>query len=176
MNAQKNRIYYLSWATISAGCSLVVITRGLMVGETPNIDRIANEGGIFMSAYAESSCTAGRTAFLTEHDSYACRHANATVAGRYFDYLRPGTLTLARFLLNLGYTTGQFGKNHLGDNPESAACQPTASRNSGVTSHHLDAAEQVSFPDINSSPDCAGCHPAVQNDSDSRSSEPPGRS
>src|SRR5258708_15690778 len=39
--------------------------RGLMVGETPNIDRIANEGGIFMAAYAESSCTAGRTAFFT---------------------------------------------------------------------------------------------------------------
>ena len=39
--------------------------RGLMVGETPNIDRIAKEGGIFMTAYAESSCTAGRTAFFT---------------------------------------------------------------------------------------------------------------
>ena len=39
--------------------------RGLMVGETPNIDRIANEGGMFMTYYAESSCTAGRTAFFT---------------------------------------------------------------------------------------------------------------
>jgi arylsulfatase len=39
--------------------------RGLMVGETPNIDRLAKEGGIFMAAYAESSCTAGRTSFIT---------------------------------------------------------------------------------------------------------------
>ena len=54
-----------SWATTSAGCSRAVYHRGLMVGETPNIDRIANEGGMFMHYYAESSCTAGRNAFIT---------------------------------------------------------------------------------------------------------------
>ena len=58
--------------------------RGLMVGETPNIDRIANEGGMFMHYYAESSCTAGRTAFYHRHASVPRGHAPAAVAGRHF--------------------------------------------------------------------------------------------
>ena len=47
-----------------------IYQRGLMVGETPNIDRIGNEGGIFMHYYAESSCTVGRTAFITGMNPY----------------------------------------------------------------------------------------------------------
>jgi arylsulfatase len=131
--------------------------RGLMVGETPNIDRIANEGGIFMSAYAESSCTAGRTAFLTGMTPMRAGMLMPQLPGA-ISYLRPGTPTLARFLLNLGYTTGQFGKNHLGDNPESL---PTANGFQEFWGYlyHLDAMEQVSFPDINSSPTVQGVIP-----------------
>ena len=58
--------------------------RGLMVGETPNIDRIANEGGLFMHYYAESSCTAGRCAFVTGMHSLPRGHAPAAVARRDF--------------------------------------------------------------------------------------------
>ena len=58
--------------------------RGLMVGETPNIDRIAKEGGMFMHYYAESSCTAGRCAFVTGMHPYPGGHAPAAVAGRHF--------------------------------------------------------------------------------------------
>src|SRR3954467_13337844 len=96
--------------------------RGLMVGETPNIDRLAKEGGLFMTAYAESSCTAGRTAFLTGMTPMRAGMLMPQLPGA-ISYLRPGTPSLAKFMLNLGYTTGQFGKNHLGDNPESL---PTA--------------------------------------------------
>src|SRR4029077_9182074 len=63
--------------------------RGLMVGETPNIDRIANEGGIFMAAYAESSCTAGRTAFLTGMTPMRAGMLMPQLPGA-ISYLRPG--------------------------------------------------------------------------------------
>jgi arylsulfatase A-like enzyme len=124
--------------------------RGLMVGETPNIDRIANEGGIFMAAYAESSCTAGRTAFFTGMTPMRAGMLMPQLPGA-ISYLRPGTPTLAKFLHDLGYTTGQFGKNHLGDNPDSL---PTAHGFQEFWGYlyHLDAMEQVSFPDINKSP------------------------
>ena len=75
-------------------------------------------------------------------------------------YLRPGTPALAQFLYNLGYTTGEFGKNHLGDNPDSL---PTAHGFQEFWGYlyHLDAMEQVSFPDINKSPtDQAVCRRA----------------
>ena len=66
-------------------------------------------------------------------------------------YLRPGTPCLAQFLLDQGYTTGEFGKNHLGDHPDSL---PTAHGFQEFWGYlyHLDAMQQVSFPDINSSP------------------------
>src|SRR6476620_8385446 len=125
--------------------------RGLMVGETPNIDRIAKEGGMFMHYYAESSCTAGRTAFFTGMHPYRAGMVLPQLPGA-ISYLRPGTPALAKFLLDLGYTTGEFGKNHLGDNPDSL---PTAHGFQEFWGYlyHLDAMEQVSFPDINSSPD-----------------------
>ena len=66
-------------------------------------------------------------------------------------YLRPGTPCIAQFLLDQGYTTGEFGKNHLGDHPDSL---PTAHGFQEFWGYlyHLDAMQQVSFPDINSSP------------------------
>ena len=68
--------------------------RGLMVGETPNIDRIANEGGIFMHYYAESSCTAGRSAFFTGMHPYRAGMVLPQLPGA-ISYLRPGTPALA---------------------------------------------------------------------------------
>src|SRR6201982_1644650 len=124
--------------------------RGLMVGETPNIDRIANEGGMFMHYYAESSCTAGRTAFFTGMHPYRAARVLPQLPGP-ISYRRPGTPALAQFLLDLGYTTGEFGKNHLGDNPDSL---PTAHGFQEFWGYlyHLDVMQQVSFPDINKSP------------------------
>src|SRR6188508_3638057 len=124
--------------------------RGLMVGETPNIDRIAKEGGMFMHYYAESSCTAGRCAFITGMHPYRAGMVLPQLPGA-ISYLRPGTPALAKFLYDLGYTTGEFGKNHLGDNPDSL---PTAHGFQEFWGYlyHLDAMQQVSFPDINKSP------------------------
>ncbi len=125
--------------------------RGLMVGETPNIDRIGNEGGIFMHYYAESSCTAGRCAFITGMHPFRAGMVLPQLPGA-ISYLRPGTPCLAQFLYDLGYSTGEFGKNHLGDHPDSL---PTAHGFQEFWGYlyHLDAMQQVSFPDINSSPD-----------------------
>ena len=87
--------------------------RGLMVGETPNIDRIGYEGAIFMTYYAEQSCTAGRNAFFTGMHPLRTGMIPPQLPGSP-SYLRPGTPALAKFLHDLGYTTGEFGKNHLG--------------------------------------------------------------
>ena len=94
--------------------------RGLMVGETPNIDRIGHEGAIFMTYYAEQSCTAGRNAFFTGMHPLRTGMIPPQLPGSP-SYLRPGTPALAKFLLDLGYNTGEFGKNHLGDHIAGAA-------------------------------------------------------
>jgi arylsulfatase A-like enzyme len=124
--------------------------RGLMVGETPNIDRIANEGGLFMTYYAESSCTAGRCAFVTGMHPYRVGLLLPELPGA-ISYLRPGTPCIGQFMLDLGYTTGEFGKNHLGDHPDSL---PTAHGFQEFWGYlyHLDAMQQVSFLDINKTP------------------------
>ncbi len=134
--------------------------RGLMVGETPNIDRIAKEGGMFMHYYAESSCTAGRCAFVTGMHPYRAGMVLPQLPGA-ISYLRPGTPCLAKFLLDLGYNTGQFGKNHLGDHPDSLPTAHGFQEYWGYL-YHLDAMQQVSFPDINSSPTVQAIAPPLK--------------
>src|SRR5262245_48745588 len=85
--------------------------RGLMVGETPNIDRIGNEGAIFMDYVAMQSCTSGRNAFFTGMYPVRTGMIPPQLPGSP-SYLRPGTPAVAKFLLDLGYNTGEFGKNH----------------------------------------------------------------
>jgi arylsulfatase A-like enzyme len=121
--------------------------RGLMVGETPNIDRIGNEGAIFMDYVAMQSCTSGRNAFFTGMYPLRTGMIPPQLPGSP-SYLRPGTPALAKFLLDLGYNTGEFGKNHLGDH---TASLPTAHgfQECWGYLYHLDAMQQVSFPDIN---------------------------
>ena len=133
--------------------------RGLMVGETPNIDRIGNEGAIFMHYYAEQSCTAGRNAFFTGMHPLRTGMIPPQLPGSP-SYLRPGTPALAKFLLDLGYNTGEFGKNHLGDHTDAL---PTAHGFQEFWGYlyHLDAMQGVSFTDINDLADPAGHRPAV---------------
>ena len=123
---------------------------GLAVGETPNIDRIGHEGAKFMTYYAEQSCTAGRTAFITGMQPVRVGMVLPEIPGSP-SYLRTGTPTLAKFLYDLGYTTGEFGKNHLGDTTESLPTAHGFQEYWGYL-YHLDAMQQVSFPDINKSP------------------------
>ena len=124
--------------------------RGLMVGETPNIDRIGSEGAIFMDYYAEQSCTAGRNAFFTGMHPLRTGMIPPQLPGSP-SYLRPGTPALAWFLRDLGYNTGEFGKNHLGDHTDAL---PTAHGFHEFWGYlyHLDAMQGVSFPDINKTP------------------------
>lgn len=124
--------------------------QGLMVGETPNIDRIGREGAKFMTYYAEQSCTAGRNAFFTGMHPLRTGMIPPQLPGSP-SYLRPGTPALAKFLHDLGYNTGEFGKNHLGDHTDAL---PTAHGFQEFWGYlyHLDAMQGVSFPDINKTP------------------------
>jgi arylsulfatase len=135
--------------------------QGWAVGETPNIDRIANEGGKFTDYYAEQSCTAGRNAFFTGMTPLRTGMIPPQLPGSP-SYLQPGTPALAKFLLDLGYNTGEFGKNHLGDH---AAALPTAHGFQEFWGYlyHLDAMEAVSFPDINTTPTTQAFVPPCKN-------------
>ena len=134
---------------------------GLGLGETPNIDRIGNEGARFVSYYAEQSCTAGRNAFFTGMTPLRTGMIPPQLPGSP-SFLRPGTPALAKFLHDLGYNTGEFGKNHLGDHTDAL---PTAHGFQEFWGYlyHLDAMEQVSFPDINKSPTQQGFAPPCKN-------------
>ncbi len=90
---------------------------GTMGYRTPNIDRIAREGVLFTDHYAQPSCTAGRAALIT--GQYPIRSGMTTVGRPGAELgLKPESHTLAEVLRPLGYATGQFGKNHLGDRNE----------------------------------------------------------
>jgi arylsulfatase len=88
--------------------------RGMMSGKTPNLDKLAAEGMLFTDYYAEASCTAGRANFIT--GEIPLRTGLTTVGQAGADVGIPDqAVTLATVLKELGYATGQFGKNHLGD-------------------------------------------------------------
>src|ERR1700761_2893763 len=91
--------------------------RGIMSGKTPNLDKLASEGMMFTDYYAEASCTAGRANFIT--GELPIRTGLTTVGQAGADIGLPAqAVTLATVLKSMGYATGQFGKNHLGDRNE----------------------------------------------------------
>lgn len=87
---------------------------GMMGYKTPNIDRLAKEGARFTDYYAEQSCTAGRAAFITGQMPVRTGMTKVGLPGSDLG-LQPEDPTLAELLKPMGYATGQFGKNHLGD-------------------------------------------------------------
>ena len=91
--------------------------RGMMGYRTPNIDRIANEGALFTDCYGQQSCTAGRSAFITGQSPMRTGLLKVGLPGAK-EGLSDKDPTLADLLKPLGYVTGQFGKNHLGDRNE----------------------------------------------------------
>ncbi len=92
-------------------------SRGMVGYRTPNIDRLAREGMIFTDYYAEQSCTAGRSAFITGQHPVRTGLTKVGLPGANLG-LRAEDPTIAELLKPLGYMTGQFGKNHLGDRDE----------------------------------------------------------
>ena len=131
--------------------------QGLMAGETPNIDRIGREGMRFIDAYAEQSCTAGRNAFMTGMNPLRTGLIVPQLPGSP-SWLRPGTPSVAKVLHDLGYNTGQFGKNHLGDNVEALPTAHGFEEYWGYL-YHLDAMQQVSYPDVYKNPNQLGVAP-----------------
>src|SRR6476661_335680 len=133
---------------------------GLGLGETPNIDRIGHEGAKFMGYLAMQSCTSGRNAFFTGMYPLRTGMIPPQLPGSP-SYLQPGTPALAKFLLDLGYNTGEVGKNHLGDHTDAL---PTAHGFQEFWGYlyHLDAMQGVRFPDINKTPTEQGVAPPCE--------------
>ena len=92
-------------------------TFGLMGYKTPNIDRLAKEGLMFTDYYAEQSCTAGRSSFITGQCTFRTGLSKVGIPAAPIG-LQAKDATIAELLKPLGYATGQFGKNHLGDKNE----------------------------------------------------------
>src|SRR5262245_12608550 len=94
--------------------NLSCYSSGLMGYRTPNIDRLAAEGMRFTDSYGEQSCTAGRAAFITGQSVFRTGLSKVGIPASPVG-LQAGDPTIAELLKPLGYATGQFGKNHLGD-------------------------------------------------------------
>jgi arylsulfatase A-like enzyme len=91
--------------------------QGVVGYKTPHIDRIAKEGMIFTDYYAENSCTAGRSSFITGQSPKRTGLSKVGMPGATVG-LQARDVTIAEALKPMGYATGQFGKNHLGDRDE----------------------------------------------------------
>ncbi|MEB3337932.1 MAG: arylsulfatase [Leptolyngbyaceae bacterium] len=131
--------------------NLSCYTDGLMGYLTPHIDRIAHEGVRFTDYYGEQSCTAGRSAFITGQCVYRTGLSKVGLPGADLG-LRAKDPTIAELLKPLGYATGQFGKNHLGDKDEFL---PTAHGFDEFFGnlYHLNAEEEPELPDYPSPKD-----------------------
>ena len=111
-NGQPNIV--VIWGDDIGITNLSCYSDGLMGYRTPNIDRVANEGMRFTDSYGEQSCTAGRSAFITGQSVYRTGLSKVGMPGS--DIGMPAEdPTIAELLKPLGYATGQYGKNHLGD-------------------------------------------------------------
>ena len=105
------------WGDDIGQANVSAYTHGLMGYRTPNIDRVAQEGMLFTDYYAEQSCTAGRSSFIT--GQCTLRTGLSKVGAPSADQgLQARDVTIAQLLKTHGYATGQFGKNHLGDRNE----------------------------------------------------------
>jgi arylsulfatase len=125
-------------------------SRGMMGYKTPNIDRVATEGATFTDWYGQQSCTAGRAAFITGQNPLRTGMTKVGMPGSTLG-LQPEDPTIAELLKPLGYATGQFGKNHLGDRNEFL---PTAHGFDEFFGnlYHLNAEEEPELPDYPKDP------------------------
>jgi arylsulfatase A-like enzyme len=127
-----------------------VYNNGIMGYRTPNIDRIAREGALFTDYYAEQSCTAGRSAFICGQSPFRTGLTKVGLPGSDIG-LQPQDPTLAEILKPLGYATGQFGKNHLGDRDQFLPTVHGFDEFFGNL-YHLNAEEEPEYPDYPKDP------------------------
>src|SRR5499433_3426295 len=128
----------IGWANIG------VYNQGIMASRTPNLDRLASEGMRFTDYYAEASCTAGRANFITGELPIRTGMTTVGQAGSPVG-LPAEAVTLATVLKDMGYATGQFGKNHLGDLNEFLPTVHGFDEFFGYL-YHLDAMEDPAHP------------------------------
>jgi arylsulfatase len=133
------------WGDDIGQSNLSCYSDGLMGYRTPNIDRIANEGMRFTDSYAEQSCTAGRSSFITGQSGFRSGNTKVGMPGAA-QGLQPRDVTIAQLLKAQGYATGQFGKNHLGDRNEFLPTMHGFDEYYGPL-YHLNASEEPELRD-----------------------------
>ncbi|HMN43353.1 MAG TPA: arylsulfatase [Povalibacter sp.] len=127
-----------------------IYNNGIMGYRTPNIDRIGREGAMFTDWYGQQSCTAGRAAFVTGQSPIRTGLTKVGLPGADVG-LRAQDPSVAEFMKNLGYATGQFGKNHLGDKDEFLPTNHGFDEFFGNL-YHLNAEEEPENPDYPKDP------------------------
>lgn len=148
--ADKKPNIVIIWGDDIGQSNVSAYSKGMMGYRTPNIDRVANEGMIFTDYYAEQSCTAGRSAFITGQSVFRTGLSKVGLPGADLG-MRKEDPTIAELLKAQGYVTGQFGKNHLGDKDEHL---PTAHGFDEFYGnlYHLNAEEEPELPDYPQDP------------------------
>ncbi|MFO1056562.1 MAG: arylsulfatase [Dongiaceae bacterium] len=133
------------WGDDIGQSNVSAYSRGLMGYQTPNIDRVAKEGMMFTDYYGEQSCTAGRASFITGQSGLRTGLTKVGLPGATVG-LQKEDPTIAELLKPLGYATGQFGKNHLGDRNEYLPTVHGFDEFYGNL-YHLNAEEEPQLPD-----------------------------
>ncbi|WP_448580001.1 arylsulfatase, partial [Thermaurantiacus sp.] len=135
----------IMWGDDIGQSNLSVFTKGMMGYRTPNIDRVADEGMLFTDYYAEQSCTAGRASFITGQCGLRTGLTKVGMPGAK-EGMKAEIPTIATVLKSCGYSTGQFGKNHLGDRDEHLPTMHGFDEFFGNL-YHLNAEEEPENPD-----------------------------
>jgi len=148
--ADKKPNIVVIWGDDIGQSDISAYTMGLMGFKTPNIDRVAKEGVIFTDFYAEQSCTAGRSSFITGQCGLRTGNTKVGLPGAALG-IQPRDVTIAELLKGQGYATGQFGKNHLGDLDEHLPTAHGFDEFYGPL-YHLNASEEPELPDYPKDP------------------------
>jgi arylsulfatase A-like enzyme len=130
--------------------NISAFSKGMMGYQTPNIDRLAREGVAFTDAYADQSCTAGRSSFITGQSPFRTGLSKVGMPGAK-EGISDKDPTIASLLKEQGYATGQFGKNHLGDRNEHLPTVHGFDEFFGAL-YHLNASEEPEQPDYPKDP------------------------
>jgi arylsulfatase len=143
--AKKQPNILILWGDDVGWWNISYNSRGQMGYRTPNIDRVGNEGVAFTDYYAQQSCTAGRAAFITGQNPVRTGLTKVGMPGADVG-LQKEDPTIAELLKPMGYATGQFGKNHLGDKDEFLPTMHGFDEFFGNL-YHLNAEEEPELPD-----------------------------
>jgi arylsulfatase A-like enzyme len=148
--ADKKPNIVIIWGDDIGQSNISAYSLGVMGYKTPSIDRVAKEGMMFTDYYAEQSCTAGRASFITGQSGLRTGLTKVGLPGSELG-LKKEDPTIAELLKPLGYATGQFGKNHLGDRNEFLPTVHGFDEFYGNL-YHLNAEEEPELPDYPKDP------------------------